>query len=53
MWELSKRTKRELNYPHVQIAIFFVLSFIMWLIVVIFYRGNMKIIKDNYEDLIR
>ena len=32
---VDERTKRELNYPHVQIGIIFVISFVMWVITLI------------------
>ena len=32
---MDERTKRELNYPHVQIGIIFIISFVMWVITLI------------------
>ena len=32
---MKKRTERELNYPHVQVGIIFVISFILYIFILI------------------
>ena len=33
---MDKRTERELNYPHVQIGIIFVIAFLLYIFILIF-----------------